>query len=282
MSNYRIAIMTDSTSDLPADLAQEHDIHVIPLYVLWDGEQLRDGVDIDNATFYNRLPKDPAHPTTSQPTPADFVKAIESIDADEVVVICISEKLSGTIASANAAKSMLDKPLHVIDSGSVSMGLGWQVLAAARARDQGGSVQEIIAAVEEVRSKLEVVFTVETLEFLHRGGRIGGAAKLLGTALQLKPLLTIRTEEGVVESLDKVRTRKRSLNRVVEIISERLDTSRPIHAAVIHSEAKAEAESLLQELRSRLGNAELVISTITPVVGTHGGPGVVGIAAYTE
>lgn len=282
MSNYRIAIMTDSTSDLPADLAQEHDIHVIPLYVLWDGEQLRDGVDIDNATFYNRLPKDPAHPTTSQPTPADFVKAIESIDADEVVVICISEKLSGTIASANAAKSMLDKPLHVIDSGSVSMGLGWQVLAAARARDQGGSVQEIIAAVEEVRSKLEVVFTVETLEFLHRGGRIGGAAKLLGTALQLKPLLTIRTEEGVVESLDKVRTRKRSLNRVVEIISERLDTSRPIHAAVIHSEAEAEAESLLQELRSRLGNAELVISTITPVVGTHGGPGVVGIAAYTE
>jgi DegV family protein with EDD domain len=282
MTNHRIAIITDSTSDLPVDLVREHDIHVIPLYVLWGGEQLRDGVDIDHATFYGRLPTDPAHPTTSQPTPADFVNVMESIDADEFVAICISEKLSGTIASVNAAKSMLDKPLHVVDSASVSMGLGWQVLAAARARDQGGSVQEIIAAAEEVRSKLEVVFTVETLEFLHRGGRIGGAARLLGTALQLKPLLTIRTSAGVVESLDKVRTRKRSLARILEHISENVDTSRPVHAAVIHAEAEAEAEALLQDLRSRLGNAELVIAHITPVVGTHGGPGCIGIAAYAE
>ncbi len=282
MSNHRIAILTDSTSDLPADLVQEHDIHVIPLYVLWNGEQLRDGVDIDHATFYARLPNDPAHPTTSQPTPADFVNMIESIDADEVVAICISEKLSGTVASANAAKGMIERPLHVIDSGSVSMGLGWQALAAARARDEGATAQEIIAAVEEVRSKIEVVFTVETLEFLHRGGRIGGAAKLLGTALQLKPLLTIRTSEGIVESLEKVRTRKRSLSRVVEYISENIDLGRPMHAAVMHAEAQDEAEALLQELRSRVGNAELLIANVTPVVGTHGGPRVIGIAAYAE
>jgi DegV family protein with EDD domain len=282
MSNHRIAIMTDSTSDLPAELVQRHDIHVVPLYVLWSGEQLRDGVDIDHATFYGRLPQDPAHPTTSQPTPADFVQAIEAIEADEVVVVCISDRLSGTIASANAAKAMLSRPLHVVDSGSVSMGLGWQALAAARARDAGASAQEIVAAVEAVRANMHVVFTVETLEYLHKGGRIGAAAKLLGTALQLKPLLTIRPELGMIEPLERVRSRKRSLSRVVEVILEQLDTSRPLHIGIMHAVAQAEADAMAEELRARVSPAELVMANVTPVVGTHGGPGVIGIAAYNE
>lgn len=282
MSSQRIAILTDSTCDLPPEVAKQHEIHVIPLYVLWSGEQLRDGVDIDHATFYSRLPRDPAHPSTSQPTPADFVQTIEAIEADEIVGVFISDRLSGTIASANAAKAMVKRPFHVVDSGSVSMGLGWQALAAARARNAGATVPEILQAVEEVRNKLQVVFTPETLEYLHRGGRIGAAAKLLGTALQLKPLLTIRPSIGIVEPLEKVRSRKKSLARVVEYVLEQIDTSRPLHAAVIHAEAPDDAQDMAEDLRSRIEPAELLMANVTPVVGTHGGPGVIGIAAYTE
>ncbi len=282
MSNHRVAILTDSTSDLPAELVRKHDIHIIPLYVLWGGEQLRDGVDIDHATFYGRLPRDPEHPTTSQPTPADFVRVVEGLDADEIVFVSISDRLSGTIASANAAKDMVRKPLHVVDSGSVSMGLGWMTLVAARARDAGASVPEIIAAVEAARSSLHVIFTVETLEYLHRGGRIGAAAKLLGTALQLKPLLTIRPELGMIEPLERVRSRKRSLTRVVEYSLEQLDASRPLRVGIMHAMAAAEAQAVADDLCSRITPAELVMANVTPVVGTHSGPGVIGIAAYAE
>ncbi len=282
MSSHRIAIMTDSTSDLPAELVQQYDIHIMPLYVVWGGEQLRDGVDIDHATFYERLPQDPEFPKTSQPTPSDFVRAIEAIEADEVVIVCISDRLSGTIASANAAKAMIHKPVHVVDSGSVSMGLGWQALAAARARDEGATAEEIIAAAEAVRNNLHVIFTVETLEYLHRGGRIGAAAKLLGTAFQLKPLLFIRPELGMIEPLERVRSRKRSLSRLLEYTLEQVDTNRPLHAAVLQAMAAPEADALVDELRSRVSPVELVKANVTPVVGTHAGPGVVGIAAYTD
>lgn len=282
MSSHRIAIMTDSTSDLPVDLAKKHGIHTVPLYVLWGGQQLRDGVDIDHAAFYGRLPNDPSHPTTSQPTPADFVKAIEAIDADEIVAVCISDRLSGTVASATAAKAIANKPIHIVDSGSVSMGLGWQALAAARARNAGATVPEIIAATQAVRGTLQVVFTVETLEYLHRGGRIGAAAKLLGTALQLKPLLTVRPNIGIVEPLEKVRSRKKSMARVVEYLLEQVDASRPLRAAVMHAQAPADGQAVADDLSARLKVSELMVTNVTPVVGTHTGPGVVGIAAYTE
>lgn len=282
MSSHRIAIMTDSTSDLPANLATELGIEVIPLYVIFGEEHLRDGVDIDTAAFYTRLAQGPHHPSTSQPTPADFVKAIEACEADEIVCIHISNRLSGTVASANAARDEISKPVHVVDSMSVSMGLGFQVMAAARARNAGATVEEIIAAVTRVRDTLQVVFTVETLEFLHRGGRIGSGAKMLGTALQLKPVLTVDISTGLIDAVERVRSRKKSLVRLPEYVLERIDGSQPLRVAVMHWLAPVEAETVLADMRARANVIEEVNTYVGPVVGTHTGPGVLGLAVHVD
>ncbi|MHB1294449.1 MAG: DegV family protein [Anaerolineae bacterium] len=282
----RIAIITDSTSDLPADLIAQYEIGIVPLYVVWGEEQLRDGVDIDHATFYERLKHDPLHPTTSQPTPADFVRAIgraiEHCGADEVVIITISRNLSGTFASASAAQEMVKVPVHVQDSYSVSMGLGWQVLAAARAHEQGGGVPEMLAAAETVRQHSSVLFTVDSLEFLHKGGRIGGAARLIGTALQLKPLLCVDKDTGRIDAVERTRTRKKALQRVIEASAERLGPGRPAHVGVIDGAAPGEAAALDADIKAHWNLAELTHSPISPALGVHGGPGLIGIAAYSD
>ena len=277
-----IAVITDSTCDIPPDLVQKHRIVVVPLYVLWGKEELLDGQDIDNPTFYARLVKDPIHPKTSQPTPADFVRAIEGTGAREVVVITISRELSGSYDSAHQAAEEVDVPVHVVNSYSLSMGLGWQVLAAARERDSGSGVERIIAAAERVREKLSLLLTVDTLEYLHRGGRIGGAAKLLGSVIQLKPLLGINHTTGTLEAVEKIRTRAKALQRVVEETFRRLDPARPMRVAIVHAAALEDAKRLLVEIREKHKPLETFINEITPVLGVHGGPGLVGICAYNE
>ena len=277
-----IAIMTDSTCDIPLDLLEEHHISVVPLYVVWGDEELLDGKDIDNAGFYARLPRDPVHPKTSQPTPADFVHAIEKLDADEVVVIALSAALSGTCDSALQARENLDVPVHVFDSRSLSMGLGWQVLAAARERERGVSFEDILMAAGQVRDRLSVLLTVDTLEYLHRGGRIGGAAKLLGSVVQIKPVLEVDHDTGVLEVAGKVRTRRRALQEIVDETFRRLDGSEPMRVGVLHGAAPEDARFLVEKVRERSDPRELVTTQITPVLGVHGGPGVVGIAAYNE
>jgi DegV family protein with EDD domain len=280
--NRRIAVITDSTCDIPPDLVAKYGIIVVPLYVVWGTEQLRDGQDIDNATFYARLRKDPVHPRTSQPTPADFARAIEGSGAEEAVIITISKALSGTFDSAHTARELIDVPVHVADSFSISMGLGWQVLAAARVRDQRGDVEAMIAAAERVRERLSVLLTVDTLEYLHRGGRIGGAAKLLGSALQLKPLLTIDHIAGRLEPVESIRRRKKALRRVLEVTFERVDPGEPMRVAVIHAAAPDDAQALFEEIKAKYNPLELTFGEITPVLGVHGGPGVVGICAYND
>jgi DegV family protein with EDD domain len=277
-----IAIITDSTCDIPADLMEKYHITVVPLYVLWGADELRDGVDINNPTFYARLPKAPVHPKTSQPTPADFVRPIQESGAEEVVIITISKELSGTFDSAHGAQEMVDMPVHVVDSFSLSMGLGWQVLAAARVREEGGDVEAMIAEAQRVRERLSLLLTVDTLEYLHRGGRIGGAAKLLGSVIQLKPLLGINHATGTLEAVESIRTRAKALRRLVEVTFERVDPARPMRAAVIHAASPDDAQRLLEEVRTRYDPIELISNQITPVLGVHGGPGLVGICAYNE
>ncbi|MHB0858166.1 MAG: DegV family protein [Anaerolineae bacterium] len=278
----RIAIITDSTCDLPAEMVAQYGIDIVPLYLMWGQEQLRDGVDIDNATFYSRLPRDPIHPTTSQPTPADFVRAIERCEAEEIVIVTISQNLSGTFASAIAAKDMVTLPVHVVDSFATSMGLGWQVLAVARVREQGGSVQEMVAAAEAVRRNTSVLFTVDSLDYLHKGGRIGGAARLIGTALQLKPLLCVDTKTGRIDAIERTRTRKKALQRLIEASAERLGQGKNLHVGIINGAAPDEAAYLVDEVTARWQPTEVTLSAITPVLGVHGGPGLVGIAGYSE
>jgi DegV family protein with EDD domain len=277
-----IAIVTDSTCDIPSELLEQYGITVVPLYLLWGEEQLVDGVDIDNAAFYARLPNDPNHPSTSQPTPTDFVRAFESIQAQDIVVITLSQALSGTFESACQAEKQVARRCHVVDSRSLSMGLGWQVLAAARAREQGADVEGMIAAAERVRERSSLLLTVDTLEYLHRGGRIGAAAKLLGSAIQLKPLLEVNQTTGTLEPVGKVRTRKRAVGRLLEDIFKRVDPDRPMHVTIIHGAAAEEAQELLKQVEKLYEPLEVIMSAITPVLGVHGGPGVLGIGVYND
>jgi len=279
---HDIAIVTDSTCDIPPDLVQKHDLTIVPLYILWGDRQLIDGVDIDQETFFARLPDDPDHPSTSQPTPGDFVRVLEKLAAREILVIALSDALSGTYESACQAREQLDVPVHVFDSRSLSMGLGFQVLAAARAREDGADVQGMIAAAERVRDRLSILLTVDTLEYLHRGGRIGAAAKLLGSMVQLKPMLGVNHECGILEPVEKTRTRKRALARILEGTFERVDPDRPIRVAVLHGAAPEEARMLLDQVQQRCTPVETVLAPITPVLGVHGGPGTIGLAAYND
>lgn len=284
MSAKPIAIVTDSTAYLPPDIRERLGIPVIPLNVLWGGEVLKDGVDIDPPTFYRRLQTAKVMPTTSQPSAGEFVeffrRVAEEKGTDTIVGAYISSQLSGTVASAEAAKELLpDLRIEVIDSRSTSMGLGFQVMAAAEAARAGASVEDVIAAAARVREHLHILFMVDTLEFLHRGGRIGGGKRFLGTALQIKPLLGL---DGVIEGVEQVRTKKKALARMLEILRERAGASPVFRAAVVHANALEDAQALMQDVRAQLGPEELYLAEVSPVIGTHTGPGTLGICIVTR
>ncbi len=279
----KIALITDSTCDIPPDLRSQYNIYMVPLYLLWGTEELRDYVDITPEQFYARLARDPHHPTTSQPTPQDFVNALSQARADgaeEAVIITISDRLSGTLDSALQARTMVDLPVHAYDSRSTTMGLGWQVLAAARAREAGGDAQAMIAAADHVRQRVAVIFTVDTLEYLHRGGRIGAAAKLLGTALQLKPQLVLDAESGIIEPGARVRTRRKALESVYEAFFERVDGSKTLNLTVLHVAAREDADEMAERLMQTHNCSEIIVGDVSPILGVHAGPGTVGIAGY--
>lgn len=279
MSAKSIAVVTDSTAYLPPEVQSRLSIPVIPLNVLWGEEVMKDGVDIDPPTFYRRLQTAKVMPTTSQPSAGEFQeffrRVAEEKKTDTIVGVFISSQLSGTIASAEAAKALLPNlRIEVIDSRSTSMGQGFQAMAAAEAALAGASLEEVVAAATQVRENLHILFMVDTLEFLHRGGRIGGAKRFLGTALQIKPILGL---DGVIEAVEQVRTRKKALARMLELLRERAG-SNPIHrAAVVHANAPEEAQALKAEVQSFLKPEEIYIAEVSPVIGTHTGPGTLGI-----
>ena len=276
----QITILTDSTCDIPPALLERYHIAVVPLCVIWGHEELRDGQDIDTPTFYTRLAQDPCHPQTSQPTPAAFAEAVRRADAEQALIITLTSALSGTYEAAVQAQAMLDCPVHVVDSRSLSMGLGWQVLAAARERERGGSMAAMIAAAEQVRDRLSLLLTLNTLEYLHRGGRIGTAAKLLASAVQLKPVLEVDHVTGALQVAGKIRTRRKALTNLVEETFARLDHARPMRVAVLHGGALEDAQTLVEAVKRRVQPLELILAQITPALGVHGGPGAVGICAY--
>lgn len=284
MNKPSIAVVTDSTAYLPPDVQKRLDIPVIPLNVLWGEEVLKDGVDIDPPTFYRRLQTAKVMPTTSQPSAGEFVeffrRVAEEKGTDTIVGAYISSQLSGTIASAEAAKEMLpDLRIEIIDSRSASMGLGFQVMAAAEAARAGASLEEVVAAANRVREHMYILFMVDTLEFLHRGGRIGGGKRFLGTALQIKPLLEL---DGVVEGIEQVRTKKKALARMLELMKARAGTASVHRAAVVHANALEDAHALAEDVKAQLKPEELYVAEVSPVIGTHSGPGTLGICMVTR
>ncbi len=278
MSKQSVAIVTDSTADLPPQLAATRSITVVPLTLNFEGKALLDGVDIRPDEFYRRLPSATTHPTTSQPSPGRFAEAYSSLLADHeaVVSIHISEKLSGTYESARQAADMTDpKRVRVVDSQAVSMSLGLLTLTASALASNGADAEAIEAKMLDMRPHVQTYFSVATLEFLRRGGRIGRANALLGSVLQVKPVLCLR--DGLVTPLERVRTFERALNRIVELTRE-VDRGQGVCVIVGHADAEADAERIARELDPIAET--LMIQPLGPVVGAHAGPGVVGVGCY--
>ena len=240
----------------------------------------RDGVDIQPAEFYKRLASSKETPTTSQPTPAAFKAKFEELAAKgftDILCAFVSSAFSGTLASAEQAKGMVSGVnIAIVDGKSASMGTGWPLLEAAKAAKEGKSLADCVKVVEAAREQTGVMLMVDTLEFLHRGGRIGGASRFLGTALNLKPILEV--VHGKLEAVERVRTKAKALDRMVELLAEKVGDRKPVRLAVLHANAAEDAKALLEQGAKRVGAQETAVSDVSPAVGTHTGPGTLGFA----
>jgi DegV family protein with EDD domain len=279
MSARTAAIVTDSTAYIPRHLVEQYQIHVVPNVVNWGTQTYRDGVDIQATEFFERLRKDPVQPTTAVASIGEFrdVYARAADSAEAVLGVHLSAKLSGTFSAAEQARALLTgKQITVLDSNATAMALGFVVLAAARAAAEGKSFEAVKAAAEATIPHVGLVFTVETLEFLRRGGRIGGAQAFLGGLLDMKPILELR--DGRVEPVERMRTKRKAVDRVLDLIAEKTAGKSPVRLATLHAAAPQEAETLLAAAEKRLGAVETILSEVSPTVATHTGPGTVGLA----
>jgi DegV family protein with EDD domain len=278
----KVMVLTDSTAYIPPELSAGLPIITIPLHIHWGSEHFLDAIDITPAEFYRRLATSDIMPTTSQATPEDFKSVFERLLSQgyHVLGIFLSSKLTATIYSAiQASTGFPEGTIELMDSLTGAMATGFQVLVAARAAAQGAVLAECRSLAERARQNTDILFAVGTLEFLRRGGRIGAATALLGTVLQFKPILTVK--DGIIAPLERVRTMKNAVERLIELMETRIAGRTPIHLAVMHSNLPDAARDLLERIRQRLGEnkiAEGVISDISPAIGTHIGPGAVGVA----
>lgn len=282
---HQVAVVTDSTACIPQEALQALTIPTIPLWLIWGDERYRDGVDITPETFYHRLRERDTVPTTSQPSVGEFTefyrRVAEEQDTDTIVGIFISSKISGTVASAEAAAAQVPElTINVVDSYSTSMGLGFLALEAARQAASGGSVDDVVAAANDLRQRLSVLFTVDTLEYLHKGGRIGGAKRFLGTMLNIKPLLHLN--DGCVEPMCQIRTKRRALDEMLDRAEECLDGHEMAELAIIDVDSREESRKVAQRAQERFAVSNVFLAPVSPVIGTHAGPGTVGMGFYAK
>jgi DegV family protein with EDD domain len=278
-----IKIVTDSGSGITPEVAQKYDITVVPLYVHFGSETFREGVDLQLPEFLSRLKSAPKLPTTSQPAAGDFMQVYEPLLAEghEIISIHLSSKLSGTIASVNTAKEILHEDhIHVVDSQFITVIQAMMAIEAARMAEAGKSVQDILARMDQFIAGSHIYFVVDTLEYLQKGGRIGKAQALLGTALQMKPLLAL--EGGVVEAKERIRTKSKAVARMQELVMQETAGMTCRWLGVLHAAAPQEARQIEEELIPKVKPTETVISEVGPVIATHTGPGVVGVAFFAE
>ncbi len=272
-----VRVVTDSTADLPPSLAEELGITVVPLLVIFGHEALRDGIDLTTEEFFERLTASTELPRTSQPSIGDFQEVYQGLarQTDRIVSVHLSAKFSGTVETARlAADNLRDRcRIEVIDSRSVSMGLGMAVLAAARAARDGADLEEVAEAARSVSGRLEVAVTLETLEYLRRGGRIGRAEAFLGTLLHVRPIVTIR--DGETYPLARARTRARALAQVYELAMSHPEIE---EVAVMHATSPQDAEALAARVRAEHPQVPVHLGRLGPAIGVHGGPGIIGMA----
>lgn len=281
-----IKIVTDSACDVPEGLTQEYGIIKVPTHIIWDGEQYLDSVTMTADEFYRRLPTTSAIPSSSQPSMGEFRQAYLDAavqGATEIVCLTVSGKLSGTFESASNAARESEVPVQVVDSRSISMQQGWQVLAAARAGQLGASVRQILDAIKEVRQKVVFSVGLPSLANLARSGRLGPAFKLIGNVvIAVHPLVAVNAESGKIEPVGLARTKKSMLDKVFNHFKLKIGNGVKLHAAVMHGAALEEAMLLRDRIQQELEPVEMILTSTGPVLGAHAGPGAVAIAGYYE
>lgn len=280
MSTNSVVLVTDSTADIPQDIREKLGIEMVPLSVHFGEESYLDSVTINPAQFYEKLQASQELPKTSMPSPGDYYEVFKRHvdEGRQVISIQLSSALSGTYQSAVLAKSMLEGEgdVTVIDSRSASYGYGLLVVEAAEMAKNGASKEDIIARVDELRRQTGLYFLVDTLEYLHKGGRIGRASALFGTLLNIKPILTI-DDEGYVSAIDKARGHKRAYARIVELLEAKF-ANVPVDMSAVLTPGRTEmGEELIAILQEKFQVCKYVQSEVGPVIGTHAGPGTVGI-----
>lgn len=276
----KVAIVTDSTTAIPESIVREHNLTVVPLNLIWDGKSYLDGIEITPGDFYERLVKANTLPTTSQPSVGMFVETYKKLidQGYDILAIVISEKLSGTYQSAfQAAEEFPKNRITVVDSKQGSMPLALVVLMTAQAAQRGATLLECTNLALDLCNRVRTLFVVDTLEYLHKGGRIGGAARLIGTALKMKPILEIK--DGEIDSFDKVRTFKKATERVFEVAEAELGKQGTIeYLGIVTANAPKVGDEFLAMAHKRFHVRNEFVGLISSVIGAHVGPGAIGFA----
>lgn len=282
---YPVALVTDSTCDIPMEWRQKYDITVVPSTIIFGDRQYLDGVEMSAEKFYETLEKEKCHPTTSQPTPDSFLKAFQDAvtkGAKQILTIAVAKAMSGTFNAAQQAAQNINVPVQVLDSRSNSMGMGWQVIAAAREQENGGDLAAMIAAAERVRDKIVYFVSLNTLDFLFKGGRIGDAIKLVGSLLSIKPLVYVKPENGTVGVSLPARSRKLAIAGLKREFFKKINTQLSMHITVLHNNALDEAKVIAQEIMDTYNPKELFISVASPILGVHTGPQALALCGYAD
>ena len=280
-----IKIVTDSTSYIPEEFINKYDISVVSLNVIMNGKSIRE-IDLDNETFYKQMEESTEIPSSSQPSPDEIYNTFENIikEGNSIVGIFISSDMSGTISSANLIKNMLLEKyptahIEIIDSRSNCMQMGYVAIEAAKAAAAGKSMEEVINVCTSVINNSRFLFTPDTLDYLKKGGRIGGASALLGTLFQIKPILTVC--DGKTTVFTKVRTKKKALDTLVNTLVNDIQGKELGGVIVHHINCQDEGLSLAKKIKEQLG-VDVKIDTIGPIIGLHVGPGSIGVAYFTK
>jgi len=278
----KIALVTDSTADLTPELIEQFEINIIPLNVIFGDEIIKDN-QITADDFYTRLKKSEVLPKTSQPSPEEFLELYKNLleDYQEIISIHISSALSGTLNSARLAKEKLNEPIHIVDTHNISLGAAFLVLEAAEFIEKKYKTTEILQHLQKTRNKIETLFTLDTMEYLYKGGRIGKVSSLLGAALNIKPVIRVN-EEGVYVPYGKTRNQKKALDKITAFFKEKAEEKTIKRIAVAHGQAKDSAEYLSKALSDALSTPVDIFTKVGPIIGVHTGPGTVGAAIQME
>jgi len=285
MSIPEVALLSDSTCDIPDHLVNQYQISIIPQTVIWNEDVLLDRVELSPLEFYQRLENETIYPKSALPTPESILSAYRKASeqgSKRAMMFTVSSQMSGTYQLAKKMAENSPIPVDVVDGKGPTMSLGWQVLAAARCQVDGGNHRDMIQAAAAARSTMVQFVLMNTLEYLHKGGRIGRAALMLGSLLDFKPLVEINHQTGIVEAAGRIRTRRKGLEELWNQFFMKMDPTKTLHIAVLHGNAKKEAQELADRISETFHPAELLINITGPVLGINTGHGALALCDYSE